>query len=76
MTPLDDDDDGKDPKWVWPHPADIGTIWLAGVFLAGTVAVIIFLFSSPEPIQDLFGKRPAAAAAEPNEVTITLPQKK
>ena len=76
MTPLDDDDDGKDPKWVWPHPADIGTIWLAGVFLAGTVAVIIFLFSSPEPIQDLFGKRPAAAAAEPNGVTITLPQKK
>ena len=72
MTPLDDD---KDPKWVWPHPADLGTIFLAGVFLAATVATIIFLFSSPEPIRDMFGKHPAAAA-EPNEVTITLPQKK
>jgi hypothetical protein len=72
MTPLDDD---KDPKWVWPHPADFGTIVLAGVFLAATVATIIFLFSSPEPIRDMFEKHPSAAA-EPNEVTITLPQKK
>ena len=72
MTPRDDD---KDPKWVWPQPADLGTILLAGVFLAATVATIIFLFSSPEPIRDMFGKHPSAAA-EPNEVTITLPQKK
>ena len=71
MTPSDDDD--EKPRWM--PLGDVGTILLAGVFLAGTVATIIFLFSSPEPIRDMFGKRPSAAA-EPNEVTITLPQKK
>ena len=71
MTHLDDDD--EKPRRM--PLGDIGTILLAGVFLAGTVATIIFLFSSPEPVRDLYGKRPSAAT-EPNEVTITLPQKK
>jgi hypothetical protein len=68
------DNDNDRPKWVWPHPFDLGTVLIAGVFLAGMVGTIIWLFSSPEPVRDLFGKQPPAA--ESNEVTILLPQKK
>ena len=66
------DDDGKDGKWEWPHPGDLGTILIAGVFLAGMIGTFLFLFSSPEPIKDMF-KKPAA---ESNEVMIPLQQKK
>lgn len=76
MTHLDDDD--KDPKWVWPHPADMGTVAIAGVFLAGMVATVIWLFSSPEPFRELFGSKPAASASQSDkdEVIIDLRQKK
>lgn len=71
------DYDNDDPKWVWPHPADLGSVAIAGVFLAGMIGTILWLFSSPEPVRDLFGQKPAAAApAENGEVTINLQQKK
>jgi hypothetical protein len=73
MTHSDDDDD-DDGKWVWPHPADLGTILIAGVFLVGMIGALLFIFSSPEPVRDMFNKKPPAA--ESNEVTVTLPDKK
>jgi hypothetical protein len=75
MTRHDDDQD--DPKWVWPHPADLGSVAIAAVFLAGMVGTILWLFSSPEPVRELFGHKPAATApADSGEVTINLQQKK
>ena len=77
MTHPDSSDDDKDPKWVWPHPFDLGTVLIAGVFLAGMVGTILWLFSSPEPVRDMFGHKPAAATpADNGEVTIDLQQKK
>jgi hypothetical protein len=71
------DDNQDDNKWVWPHPADMGTVLIAGVFLAGMVATLIWLFSSPEPFRELFGNRPAASApANDGEVIIDLTPKK
>jgi hypothetical protein len=67
------DDDEKDPKWVWPHPADLGPILIAGVFLAGMIGTVLWLFSSPDPVHDLFKHKPAAA--ESGEVTIDLQKK-
>ena len=67
-------DDDNDNKWEWPHPGDLGTILIAGVFLAGMVGAVFFIFSSPEPIKDLFGKKPVAQQNQ-NEVTIPLQQK-
>lgn len=70
------DDNDKDSKWVWPHPADMGTVLIAGVFLAGMIATVIWMFSSPEPFNDLFGHKPAAAASSDNgEVIIDLRKK-
>lgn len=71
MTHSEDDDDKV--RWVWPHPGDWGTIAIAGVFLVGMLGITLFLFSSPEPVRDMFGKKPAAA--DSGEVTINLQQK-
>lgn len=70
------DDDKDDTKWEWPHPGDLGTVAIAAVFLAGMIGTIIWMFSSPEPVKDLFGHKPAAAASDNGEVTIDLQQKK
>lgn len=70
--PMETDD--SDNKWVWPHPADLGVILIAGVFLAGMVGAVLFIFSSPEPVKDLFGHKPAAQQNQ-QEVTIPLQQK-
>jgi hypothetical protein len=72
------DDDRDEKRGIWPHPADLGTVLIAGVFLAGMVGSILWLFSSPEPVKDLFAhNKPAAAApADNGEVTINLQQKK
>ncbi len=69
---MDNDDDSDDYKWVWPHPGDFGVILLAAVFLAGMIGAVIFIFSSPEPVADLFGHKPAAQQNQNNEVTIPL----
>jgi hypothetical protein len=69
-----DNDDEKDGKWEWPHPGDLGTILIAFVFLAAMIGTVLFIFSSPEPVKEMFGKKPPAA--ESNEVTVTLPDKK
>lgn len=68
------DDDDRDNKWVWPHPGDLGVILIAGVFLAGMIGAVLFIFSSPEPVKDLFGKKPAAQQNQ-QEVTIPLQQR-
>ena len=73
MTHSDNDDD-KDYKWDWPHPGDLGTIAIAGVFLVGMIGALLFIFSSPEPVRDMFSKKPPTA--ESNEVTVTLPDRK
>lgn len=69
------EDDENDGKWVWPHPADLGTVFIAGVFLAGMIGAVFFIFSSPDPVKDLFGHK-HSAAADNGEVTILLQQKK
>jgi|WetSurMetagenome_2_1015567.scaffolds.fasta_scaffold1252772_1 hypothetical protein len=72
MLEPDNDDDKTGSKWVWPHPADMGTVLIAGVFLAGMVGTIIWLFSSPEPVRDMFHNKPAEQS---QEVTIDLQKK-
>jgi len=67
------DDDNEKTRWVWPHPGDLGTILIAGVFLAGMIGALFFIFSSPEPVRDMFGHKDQKA--QPNEVTVTLPDK-
>jgi hypothetical protein len=74
MTEPDDNNDG--PKWVWPHPADLGPILIAGVFMAAMIGTFLWLFSSPDPVSDMFGHKPAAAQSDNGEVTIDLQQKK
>lgn len=68
--PDDDDDEGLRH---WLHPGDLGVILLAGVFLAGMLGAIFFIFSSPDPVSDLFGKKPAAQ--QQNVVDVTVPPK-
>lgn len=53
MSNLDDDDGKRDRI----HPGDLGTILLAGVFLVGMVAAVLFIFSSPTPVADMFAKK-------------------
>jgi hypothetical protein len=69
----DPDDDSDEGSRYWLHPGDLGTILLAGVFLAAMVGVVIFMFSSPEPIRDLLGRKPAAQ--QQNVVDVTVPPK-
>jgi hypothetical protein len=76
MSMTQPDDDKDDPKWVWPHPADLGTVAIAAVFLIGMIGTIIWMFSSAEPVRDLFGHKPEAAQTDNGEVTIDLQQKK
>jgi hypothetical protein len=64
------DDDHEKTRWVWPHPGDWGTVAMAGVFFAAMIWIVVFMLSSPEPVRDMFGKKPAAA--ESHEVTINL----
>lgn len=66
-------DDDKEPRFVWPHPGDLGVILIAGVFLAGMIGAVLFIFSSAEPVRDMFGHKDQKA--QPNEVTVTLPAK-
>jgi hypothetical protein len=73
MTQSDDDKD--DPKWEWPHPADLGPILIAGVFMVAMISTFLWLFSSPDPFADLFGHKPAAAQSDNGEVMIDLQQK-
>ncbi len=68
-----DDDDTDDVRWEWPHPGDMGTILLAGVFLAAMIAVVIFMLSSPTPVSDLFAKK--APAHEQSVVDVSVPPK-
>lgn len=67
------DDDNEKSGFVWPHPGDLGTIFIAGIFLVGTIAAVLFIFSSPEPVRDLMGHK--NEKPQPNEVTVTLPAK-
>jgi hypothetical protein len=76
MNMTQPDDDNDDPKWVWPHPADLGTVAIAAVFLIGMIGTIIWMFSSAEPVRDLFGHKQEAAQTDNGEVTIDLQQKK
>jgi hypothetical protein len=69
-SPDDDEDDGPRP---WMHPGDLGTILLAGVFLAAMVGTVLFIFSSPEPVRDLFARKPAAQ--QQNVVDVSVPPK-
>lgn len=55
MTHPGDDQDKK--RRLLPL-GDIGTIALAGAFLAAMIGTVLFLFSSPEPVRDLFGNKP------------------
>lgn len=64
-------DNDKETRFVWPHPGDLGTIAIAGVFLAGMIGAVLFIFSSPNPVADMFGHKPAAQQ-QSNEVTIDL----
>lgn len=68
------DDENESPKWVWPHPADMGTVLIAGVFLAGMIGTILWLFSSSDPMLDLFGHH-KPAAEQSQEVMIDLQKK-
>jgi len=71
-----DGDDDSGSKWVWPHPGDMGTILIAGVFLSAMIGVVLFLFSSPEPIRDMFGHhQQQQQPAKSDEVTINLQKK-
>ncbi len=72
MSHSDDDEDDRG-RYYGMHPGDLGTILLAGVFLAAMVGTVIFLFSSPEPIRDLLAKKPAAH--EQGVVDVTVPPK-
>ena len=65
------DDDREDRKWVWPHPGDLGAVLFAAIFLVAMIGTILWLFSSPDPFLDLFGKKPV----DNGEVTITLQKK-
>ena len=67
------DDRDEDDKPQWAHPGDLGVILLAGVFLAGMLGAIFFIFSSPNPVADLFGKH--ASQSSSSEVTVTVPPK-
>lgn len=69
MTQHDDRDD--DDKQQWAHPGDLGVILLAGVFLVGMIGAILFIFSSANPVADLFGKH--ASSSSSSEVTVTVP---
>ena len=68
------ENDDSDYKWEWPHPADLGVLFIAGAFLAGMIGAVAFLLSSPEPVRDLF-KKPATEQSQNNEVTVPLQQK-
>lgn len=69
----DHDDELDDGRPQWAHPGDLGVILLAGVFLVGMVGAILFIFSSANPVADLFGKKPPQANS--SEVTVTVPPK-
>ncbi|GAA0553016.1 hypothetical protein FHS83_001561 [Rhizomicrobium palustre] len=73
MTQSDDD---KEHRFVWPHPGDFGAILFAAVFLAGMIGAVLFLFSSPTPVEDLFGHKPAAQQEKSNEVILDLQNQK